>query len=95
MMVLLLHISPASSAPVPEDNHLPAVANDPYEKRPPKLKKSLLSPLYKKLYPFYDRPRYRYPYYDAEGNGELLYGYGGKRLYSYSVFLPVEGYYRK
>ena len=26
--------------------------------------------------------------------GELLYGYGGKKLYEYSVFKPLEGYFK-
>jgi hypothetical protein len=43
---------------------------------------------------FYDRPRHRYPYYDENGTGRLLYGYGGSNLYRYSVFKPLEGYFK-
>eukprot|EP00090_Calanus_glacialis_P002961 TRINITY_DN12159_c0_g1_i1.p1 TRINITY_DN12159_c0_g1~~TRINITY_DN12159_c0_g1_i1.p1 ORF type:complete len:117 (-),score=24.45 TRINITY_DN12159_c0_g1_i1:307-657(-) len=42
---------------------------------------------------YYSRPKYRYPYYDNTGKGQLLYGYGGKDLYEYSVFKPLEGYF--
>ena len=44
---------------------------------------------------FYDRPCFRYPYYDRTGRGMLLYGYGGQRLYRYSYFVPLEGYFRR
>ncbi len=44
---------------------------------------------------YHDIPRHRYPYYDEHGRGKLLYGYGGRTLYKYSVFRPLEGYYRK
>ena len=43
---------------------------------------------------YYDIPKHRYPYYDENGSGRLLYGYGGKTLYKYSVFKPLEGYFR-
>jgi len=43
---------------------------------------------------YYSRPNYRYPYYDNTGKGYLLYGYGGKKLYEYSVFKPLEGYFK-
>jgi len=43
---------------------------------------------------YYSKPKYRYPYYDRGGKGYLLYGYGEKDLYEYSVFKPLEGYYR-
>lgn len=43
---------------------------------------------------YYDIPKHRYPYYDANGTGKLLYGYGGPNLYKYSVFKPIEGYYK-
>ena len=43
---------------------------------------------------YYDRPRHRYPYYDQNGTGRLLYGYGGRTLYKYSVFKPLEGYFK-
>ncbi len=43
---------------------------------------------------FYDIPSYRYPYYDEKGSGKLLYGYGGEKLYKYSTFKPIEGYYK-
>jgi len=42
---------------------------------------------------YYSRPKFRYPYYDRNGQGYLLYGYGGKELYEYSVFKPLEGYF--
>lgn len=41
-----------------------------------------------------DIPRHRYPYYDRQGRGKLLYGYGGQTLYKYTVFKPLEGYFR-
>jgi len=44
---------------------------------------------------YYSRPRFRYPYYGKDGKGELLYGYGGQDLYQYSIFKPLEGYFRK
>lgn len=37
------------------------------------------------------RPRYRYPYYDENGRGRLLYGYGGSDLYQYKSYSPLEG----
>lgn len=37
------------------------------------------------------RPKYRYPYYDENGVGRLLYGYGDDKLYQYKVFTPLEG----
>ncbi len=43
---------------------------------------------------YYDRPKHRYPYYDKKGTGRLLYGYGGPSLYKYTVFKPLEGYFR-
>ena len=43
---------------------------------------------------YYDVPKHRYPYYDENGTGRLLYGYGGKKLYKYSVFKPLEGYFK-
>ena len=43
---------------------------------------------------YYDIPRHRYPYYDAQGKGELLYGFGGPSLYKYTVFKPEEGYFK-
>jgi hypothetical protein len=42
---------------------------------------------------YFSKPRFRYPYYDRAGKGYLLYGYGEKDLYEYSVFKPLEGYY--
>ena len=44
---------------------------------------------------FYDIPRHRYPYYDKDGRGELVYGYGGRSLFRYSIFRPLEGYFRR
>ena len=43
---------------------------------------------------YYDKPKHRYPYYDQNGSGRLLYGYGGPNLYRYSVFKPLEGYFK-
>ena len=43
---------------------------------------------------YYDIPKHRYPYYDAYGRGQLLYGYGGPTLYKYTVFKPSEGYFK-
>lgn len=37
------------------------------------------------------RPKYRYPYYDENGRGKLLYGYGGPELYQYRSYSPLEG----
>lgn len=37
------------------------------------------------------RPKYRYPYYDINGKGKLLYGYGGPELYQYKSYSPIEG----
>uniref|UniRef100_A0A182UY75 Uncharacterized protein n=1 Tax=Anopheles merus TaxID=30066 RepID=A0A182UY75_ANOME len=36
-------------------------------------------------------PKYRYPYYDENGKGKLLYGYGGPELYQYKSFSPLDG----
>ena len=38
-------------------------------------------------------PKFRYPYYDPQGRGYLLYGYGGPELYNYSQFERLEGYF--
>ena len=43
---------------------------------------------------YYDIPKHRYPYYDKNGTGKLLYGYGGTTLYRYSIFKPLEGYFK-
>ncbi|XP_033207305.1 uncharacterized protein LOC117166941 [Belonocnema kinseyi] len=40
---------------------------------------------------YFERPRYRYPYYDENGRGRLLYGYGGSDLYQYKSYSPLEG----
>ncbi|XP_026288393.1 uncharacterized protein LOC113213514 isoform X1 [Frankliniella occidentalis] len=40
---------------------------------------------------YFERPQYRYPYYDQNGRGRLLYGYGGNELYQYRVYSPLEG----
>lgn len=37
------------------------------------------------------RPKYRYPYYDENGKGKLLYGYGGSDLYEYRTYTILEG----
>merc|ERR1712045_165817 len=44
---------------------------------------------------FYSRPKYRFPYYHKDGKGELLYGFGGRKLYQYSIFKPLEGYFKQ
>ncbi|XP_073993835.1 uncharacterized protein [Rhodnius prolixus] len=40
---------------------------------------------------YFERPKYRYPYYDENGRGRLLYGYGGDQLYEYTKYSPLEG----
>lgn len=40
---------------------------------------------------FFFRPNYRYPYYDENGRGKLLYGFGGPDLYQYKSYSPLEG----
>ncbi|XP_060807850.1 uncharacterized protein LOC106131737 isoform X2 [Amyelois transitella] len=40
---------------------------------------------------YFERPNYRYPYYDENGRGKLLYGYGGAELYQYKSYSPLEG----
>ncbi|XP_055315512.1 uncharacterized protein LOC129575655 [Sitodiplosis mosellana] len=40
---------------------------------------------------YFERPKYRYPYYDENGRGKLLYGYGGPELYQYRSYSPLEG----
>ncbi|XP_043288711.1 uncharacterized protein [Venturia canescens] len=40
---------------------------------------------------YFERPKYRYPYYDENGRGRLLYGYGGPELYQYKTYSPLEG----
>ncbi|XP_001959140.2 uncharacterized protein LOC6495065 [Drosophila ananassae] len=40
---------------------------------------------------YFERPKYRYPYYDEHGRGKLLYGYGGPELYQYKTYTPLEG----
>ncbi|XP_050539794.1 uncharacterized protein LOC126904643 [Daktulosphaira vitifoliae] len=40
---------------------------------------------------YFERPKYRYPYYDENGRGRLLYGYGGPELYQYKSYTPLEG----
>ncbi|CAL8100925.1 unnamed protein product [Orchesella dallaii] len=40
-------------------------------------------------------PRHRYPVYDSEGRGSLVYGYGGNEVYPYRVFDPVEGHHKR
>lgn len=40
---------------------------------------------------YFERPQYRYPYYDQAGRGRLLYGYGGNELYQYKTYSPLEG----
>ncbi|CAL4111201.1 unnamed protein product [Meganyctiphanes norvegica] len=80
-----------------EANYGPYSAHPDYRygKRPPNVRDPKLRKVYELFYPYYQRPNYRYPFYDGAGNGELLYGYGGKKLYRYTVFKPVEGYLRR
>ncbi|KAG6801370.1 hypothetical protein HZU73_03491 [Apis mellifera caucasica] len=40
---------------------------------------------------YFERPKYRYPYYDENGRGKLLYGYGGPELYQYKTYSGLEG----
>ncbi|XP_059476598.1 uncharacterized protein LOC132197363 [Neocloeon triangulifer] len=40
---------------------------------------------------YFERPKYRYPYYDENGRGRLLYGYGGPELFQYKSYSPLEG----
>ncbi|XP_028164020.1 uncharacterized protein LOC114355392 isoform X1 [Ostrinia furnacalis] len=40
---------------------------------------------------YFERPNYRYPYYDENGKGKLLYGYGGPELFQYKSYSPLEG----
>ncbi|CRL03483.1 CLUMA_CG016411, isoform A [Clunio marinus] len=40
---------------------------------------------------YFERPKYRYPYYDINGKGKLLYGYGGPELYQYKSYSPIDG----
>lgn len=46
-------------------------------------------------FPYYQKPAYRYPYYDSSGKGHLYYGYGDEKLYTYNKFTPLEGIYRR
>lgn len=47
--------------------------------------------LSRKLFFTINRPKYRYPYYDENGRGKLLYGYGGPELYQYKTYSALEG----
>ncbi|XP_015593965.1 uncharacterized protein LOC107267160 [Cephus cinctus] len=40
---------------------------------------------------YFERPKYRYPFYDENGRGRLLYGYGGSDLYQYRTYTALEG----
>lgn len=40
---------------------------------------------------YFERPKYRYPYYDENGKGKLLYGYGGSELFQYRSYTPLDG----
>jgi len=44
-------------------------------------------------YPYFQKPRYRYPVYDRSGRGSLFYGYGGPEVYKYQTFTPIEGHH--
>ncbi|KAF0300875.1 hypothetical protein FJT64_000363 [Amphibalanus amphitrite] len=48
----------------------------------------------KEVFPYYQRPKFRYPYYNDDGEGALVYGYGDKYLYTYTDFKTIFGYYR-
>ena len=74
----------------------PSGSNEPQQVR--NEEEFSLSNLFRKYLPvipntYYDIPKHRYPYYDENGTGRLLYGYGGKTLYKYTVFKPLEGYF--
>ncbi|XP_014214133.1 uncharacterized protein LOC106643489 [Copidosoma floridanum] len=40
---------------------------------------------------YFERPYYRYPYYDNSGKGLLLYGHGGIQLYKYKTYSTLDG----
>ncbi|XP_037802852.1 uncharacterized protein LOC119597364 [Penaeus monodon] len=90
LLVLLQALAPALAFPngLQPDPHYGG--KRPAEVRDPKLRK-----IYELIYPYYQRPKYRYPFYDHQGKGELLYGYGGPQLFRYTVFKPVEGFLRR
>lgn len=44
-------------------------------------------------YPYFQKPRYRFPVYDRNGRGSLFYGYGGREVYEYKSFTPIEGHH--
>ncbi len=90
LLLLLLLLSPAQPSPVSleESEHRATHV-------PPESGKTLWEWLTVWPNTYYDKPRYRYPYYDEKGTGKLLYGYGGRTLYKYTDFRHIEGYYRK
>lgn len=90
LLVLLQALAPAVAFPNGLQPDLHYGGKRPAEVRDPKLRK-----IYELIYPYYQRPKYRYPFYDHQGKGELLYGYGGPQLFRYTVFKPVEGYLRR
>jgi hypothetical protein len=54
------------------------------------LDRKLFRKKYSRVFIF-SRPKYRYPYYDINGKGKLLYGYGGPELFQYKSYSPIEG----
>lgn len=96
-MFLLVSVLIVTLVTADEANYGPYGAHPDYRygKRPPSVRDPKLRKVYELFYPYYQKPNYRYPFYDNSGNGELLYGYGGQKLFRYTVFKPVEGYLRK
>ncbi len=86
---LLLAALLAVSGPASASGVIGKSYEGPYHAPEPTLLKPFLVPN-----TYFDRPRYRYPYYDTNGHGKLLYGYGGSKLYRYSIFRPIEGYFK-
>ena len=89
LCIALLLISDVSCGPLGTSNYRAT------HMRHKNKEKSLLSKLFTWPNTYYDKPKHRYPYYDENGTGRLLYGYGGSTLYRYSVFRPLEGYFKK
>ena len=87
-IILLLMALCSSATPLGKSRHRATHV-------PPERNRGLLRNLFVWPNSYYDVPRHRYPYYDASGTGKLLYGFGGRSLYKYSVFRPLEGYFKK
>ena len=67
----------------------------PFTERPTEDSGSMLGQLMGGMIPnsYYSRPALRFPYYDKNGKGYLLYGYGGKELFEYTTFDMLEGWF--